>query len=74
MGLSLGGLLPCVASVIRHNVPERFVGTMLGYSTSSQYAGQVAGPLLGGFVGGHLGMRAVFLGTAALVAAEATFD
>ena len=23
MGLSLGGLLPCVATVIRHNVPER---------------------------------------------------
>ncbi len=74
MGLSLGGLLPCVASVIRHSVPERVVGTMLGYSTSSQYAGQVAGPLLGGFVGGHLGMRAVFLGTAVLMAAGAAFN
>lgn len=74
MGLSLGGLLPCVASVIRHNVPERVVGTMLGYSTSAQYAGQVVGPLLGGFVGGHLGMRAVFLGTAVLMAAGAAFN
>ena len=74
MGLSLGGLLPCVASVIRHNVPDRVAGTMLGYSTSSQYAGQVAGPLLGGFVGGHLGMGAVFLGTAVLMAAGAAFN
>ncbi len=74
MGLSLGGLLPCVASVIRHSVPDRVAGTMLGYSTSSQYAGQVAGPLLGGFVGGHSGMRAVFLGTAVLMAAGAAFD
>jgi len=74
MGLSLGGLLPCVASVIRHNVPERVAGTMLGYSISSQYAGQVAGPLLGGFVGGHFGMRAVFLGTAVLMAAGAAYN
>ena len=28
MGLSLGGLLPCIASVIRHNVPERVAGNM----------------------------------------------
>ncbi|GJD52638.1 Staphyloferrin B transporter [Methylobacterium crusticola] len=71
MGLALGGLLPCIASVIRHSVPDRVAGTMLGYSTSSQYAGQVLGPLLGGFVGGHVGMRAVFLGTAVLLAAGA---
>ena len=71
MGLSLGGLLPCVASVIRHNVPSRVAGAMLGYSTSSQYFGQVVGPLLGGFAGGHFGMRAVFLGTAVLMAAGA---
>jgi MFS family permease len=68
MGLALGGLLPCIISVIRHNVPERVVGTVLGYSTSSQYVGQVVGPLLGGFVGGHVGMPAVFLATAMLLA------
>ena len=68
MGLALGGLLPCVAAVIRHSVPDGMAGGMLGYSTSSQYVGQVAGPLLGGFVGGHVGMRAVFLGTSALMA------
>ena len=73
MGLSLGGLLPCVATVIRHNVPERNAGGILGYSTSSQYVGQVVGPLAGGFVGGHFGMRAVFLGTSALMAAGALY-
>jgi MFS family permease len=71
MGLALGGLLPCVTSVIRHSVPVGSVGRILGYSTSSQYSGQVLGPLIGGFVGGHIGMRAVFLGTAALMAAGA---
>ena len=73
MGLSLGGLLPCVATVIRHNVPERSAGSILGYSTSSQYVGQVTGPLVGGFIGGHFGMRAVFLGTAVLMAAGALY-
>ena len=71
MGLALGGLLPCIAAVIRHNVPEGSAGGVLGYSTSAQYAGQVVGPLAGGFVGGHVGMRAVFLGTALLMAAGA---
>jgi DHA1 family multidrug resistance protein-like MFS transporter len=71
MGLALGGLLPCVTAVIRHNVPERTAGQFLGLSTSSQYVGQVAGPLIGGFVAGHIGMRAVFIATAALMLAGA---
>jgi len=71
MGVALGGLLPCIASVIRHNVPETIAGGMLGYSVSAQYVGQVVGPLAGGYVGGHIGMRAVFLGTSVLMAAGA---
>ena len=71
MGVALGGLLPCITSVIRHSVPDRSTGAILGYGISSQYAGQVLGPLLGGFVGGHFGMRTVFLGTAVLMAAGA---
>ncbi|MET0969018.1 MAG: multidrug efflux MFS transporter [Tardiphaga sp.] len=74
MGLALGGLMPCVTSVIRHNVPDHFVGIVLGYSVSSQFAGQVVGPLLGGFVGGHVGMRAVFLGTSVLLLASALYN
>ncbi|WP_267846514.1 MFS transporter [Robbsia betulipollinis] len=74
MGLALGGLLPCVASVIRHNVPTGVAGNMLGYSTSAQYTGQVIGPLAGGFVGGHIGMRAVFLGTCVLMAGGALYN
>jgi MFS family permease len=73
MGLALGGLMPCVTSVIRHSVPDAIVGRVLGYATSSQYVGQVAGPVLGGFVGGQIGMRAVFLGTAVLMALGAVY-
>ena len=67
MGLALGGLLPCITSVIRHNVPERVGGNVLGLSVSAQYVGQVAGPVAGGFIGGHFGMRAVFLATAVVM-------
>jgi MFS family permease len=67
MGLALGGLLPCIAAVIRHNVPDHSAGTALGYSISAQFTGQVAGPLIGGFIGGQLGMRWVFLGTSVLL-------
>ncbi len=74
MGLSLGGLLPCIASVIRHNVPEGVAGSMLGYSISAQYTGQVVGPLLGGFVGGHFGMQSVFLATCVLMAVGAAWN
>ncbi|WP_080106617.1 MFS transporter [Pseudomonas syringae] len=69
MGLALGGLLPCVAAIIRHTVPNEVAGRMLGYSTSSQYLGQVLGPLAGGLLGGYLGMGSVFSGTAMVLAA-----
>ncbi len=71
MGAALGGLMPGMASVIRHNAPEAIAGSLLGWSVSAQYVGQVLGPLAGGFVGGQIGMRAVFLGTAVLMAAGA---
>ncbi|WP_025661073.1 multidrug efflux MFS transporter [Rhizobium sp. IBUN] len=73
MGIALGGLLPCISAVIRHNVPDSAAGSILGLSVSSQYVGQVAGPVLGGFVGGHIGMRAVFLGTCVLLIAGAAY-
>jgi MFS family permease len=74
MGLALGGLLPCIAAVVRHNFPDHLVGTVLGYSLSSQFAGQFAGPLVGGFIGGHTGMRAVFLSTSVLLLLGAVYN
>jgi MFS family permease len=71
LGLALGGLMPGMTSVIRHSAPEAIAGVLLGWSISTQYVGQVLGPLAGGFVGGHIGMRAVFLATAVLMAAGA---
>lgn len=66
LGMSLAGLLPSVAKVIRNSVPEHQLGKVLGYSQSSQYAGQVIGPLMGGVIGTHFGMRSVFIATSTL--------
>jgi MFS family permease len=74
MGIALGGLLPCMTSVIRHSVPEGVIGSALGYSTSAQYVGQVIGPLAGGFVGGQAGLRPVFIATAIALAGGAVYN
>ena len=68
MGIALGGLLPCIAAIIRHSVPDAVAGRMLGYSTSCQYIGQVLGPVTGGYLGGHFGMPVVFIVTCVLMA------
>lgn len=67
LGLSLGGLIPCVTAILRHLVPNYAMGTVLGLSVSSQYVGQVLGPVCGGFIGGWLGMRPVFFVTASVL-------
>jgi MFS family permease len=67
MGAALAGLLPSVAKVIRQSVPEQALGKVLGYSQSSQYAGQVLGPLAGGAIGGLVGMRMVFFLTSGML-------
>ncbi|MDR5817526.1 MULTISPECIES: MFS transporter [unclassified Caballeronia] len=74
MGLALGGLLPAITSVVRHNVPDHTVGYILGYATSAQYIGQVTGPLAGGFIAAHAGMRSVFVMTSVLMFAGAAFN
>ena len=75
MGMSLAGP---AAGNHHHHPPQRAgrnaAGTILGYSTSAQYAGQVVGPVVGGFVGGHLGMRAVFMATTLLIFAGAAYN
>jgi MFS family permease len=74
MGISLAGLLPSIASLIRRSVPDHVAGNILGYSVSAQFAGQVIGPLLGGFVGGHVGMRAVFFVTSTIMFSGAALN
>ncbi|VVP55186.1 MFS transporter [Pseudomonas fluorescens] len=67
MGMSIAGLLPAIAKLIRHSVQEHNTGKILGYLQSAQFSGQVIGPLIGGQIGAHFGLHQVFLVTGALL-------
>lgn len=69
MGMTIAGLLPSIAKLIRHSVDEHESGKMLGYLQSAQFAGQVVGPLIGGAIGVHVGLHAVFFVTGSLLVA-----
>ena len=69
MGMSLAGLLPAIAKLMRHAVAEAQTGKMLGYLQSAQFTGQVVGPILGGIIAVHAGLHAVFFGTGLLLMA-----
>ena len=74
MGMTLSGLLPSIAKLVRHSVEEHNSGKTLGYLQSAQFSGQVIGPLIGGQIGAHVGLRAVFLVTGTLLVLCAIFD
>lgn len=67
MGMTIAGLLPSIAKLVRHSVDEHSSGTTLGYLQSAQFTGQVVGPLIGGSIGAHIGLQPVFFVTASLL-------
>lgn len=71
MGMTLCGIMPALTAMIRHHVPAGAAGGVLGYATSTQYAGLVLGPLAGGFVANKAGFNAVFLMTGIVMLAAA---
>ncbi|HLU04122.1 MAG TPA: MFS transporter [Advenella sp.] len=67
MGMTLCGIMPALTAMIRHNVPADAAGGILGYATSTQYAGLVLGPVAGGLVANQAGFTAVFVMTGAVM-------
>lgn len=74
MGMTLAGLLPSIAKLVRHSVAEHNSGKTLGYLQSAQFSGQVVGPLIGGQIGAHVGLHAVFFVTGSLLIACAVLN
>jgi MFS family permease len=60
MGMSIAGLLPAIAKLIRQSVAEARLGSVLGYLQSAQFTGQVLGPLFGALIGAHFALTHVF--------------
>ena len=74
MGMTIAGLLPSIAKLVRHSVDDRNSGKMLGYLQSAQFSGQVVGPLIGAQIGVHLGLHSVFFVTGSLLVACAALN
>jgi MFS family permease len=67
MGMTLAGLLPAIAKLVRQSVDDHHTGKTLGYLQSAQFAGQVIGPLIGGQIGARVGLHEVFFVTGSLL-------
>ena len=74
MGMTIAGLLPAIAKLVRQSVDESHLGKTLGYLQSFQSAGLVFGPLVGGQIGVWLGLHDVFFVTGALLISCAGFN
>lgn len=67
LGMTLGGLLPSINSLIRRFAPEGMESRTYGYSNSAIFLGNMLGPIVGGSLAGVVGFRKVFFLTGALL-------
>ncbi|MBV9749132.1 MAG: MFS transporter [Acetobacteraceae bacterium] len=70
VGLFVGGILPTANALVGRLVPAGQRGTVYGLTASATFLGNSLGPLTGGVVAAALGLRWVFLVTAALLLAN----
>lgn len=68
VGLFVGGILPTANALVGRLTPASQRGSVFGLTASATFLGNSLGPLTGGAVAATLGLRWVFLVTAALLA------
>jgi MFS family permease len=73
LGLTTGGLVPSVNSLIKRITPDSLTGRVFGFNMSAMYLGVFGGSVLGGQVAAYLGIRYVFPITSALLLANAAW-
>lgn len=66
MGLT-SGYIPNAMALVASQVPRERSGWALSTLSTAQISGVIGGPLMGGFIVDHVGLRAVFCITAALL-------
>ena len=66
MGLT-SGYIPNAMALVASQVPRERSGWALSTLSTAQISGVIGGPLMGGFIADHVGLRAVFCSTAALL-------
>jgi DHA1 family multidrug resistance protein-like MFS transporter len=67
VGLFVGGILPAANALIGRLTPAADRGFVYGMTASAYFLGNSLGPITGGAVGATIGLRWVFLVTAALL-------
>ncbi|MGA2141486.1 MAG: multidrug efflux MFS transporter [Brevinematales bacterium] len=67
LGLTMGGLVPSVNTLIKRITPDSLTGRVFGFNMSAGYLGAFAGAVFGGQVAAFLGIRYVFFSTSALL-------
>ena len=70
VGLFIGGILPAANALIGRMVARSDRGLVYGMSASATFLGNSLGPLTGGAIAASLGLRWVFIVTAALLLAN----
>ena len=68
VGLFIGGLLPTANALVGRLVSREERGAVYGMTSSAMFLGNSLGPLIGGAIAAGLGLRWVFLLTAAVMA------
>ena len=72
LGLVTGGLAPSLNSLVKRITPSEITGRVFGFTMSAGYLGFFGGAFTGGQVASHLGIRAVFFFTSAMLLLTAT--
>jgi MFS family permease len=73
LGLTTGGLVPSVNTLIKRITPDALTGRVFGFNMSAGYLGVFGGSVLGGQVAAWLGIRYVFFITSALLLLNAAW-
>jgi DHA1 family multidrug resistance protein-like MFS transporter len=68
LGISIGGILPALYSLMSNDTPIERRGGILGIASSFSTLGNMVGPLLGGYIASYYGFHVVFLFGALLLA------
>ncbi len=66
-GCFTSGIVPPLLRYVSNAGPPERRGGLMGLCASPAMVGNLLGPLFGGFFGGHVGLRPVFLLSAALM-------
>lgn len=73
LGLTTGGLVPSVSTLIKRITPDSLTGRVFGFNMSAGYLGVFGGSVLGGQVAAWLGIKYVFFITSSLLLMNAVW-